>query len=438
MTWNTFHRHAWGAFAYARYMLYARDNRLKNCALRRREALVAPGGNLHAEKAKGVTGITMPFGGNSMTRNRATVAFLMALTAIALYLCYVLVAPFLKPIIFAVILGILFYPVHRKARRWIRSRNVAAALSTAALIVLVALTSFFLGRALVSGLHDVYDSLTESGGGRERLSVFILHFFDRAIAWSSHYVSISVPNLQNAILSQVEKAVASLLAVTAGLLGGLSSFGLNAFIAIFVLFFLLRDGRSVLRRMTVMLPLRPDQVRRLFALVLETLHAIVYGTLAMAVIQGTLTGLAFWFLGLTSPVVWGLLATFLAVLPIVGTTLVWFPAACMLLFSGHWIKGVVLLLWGVAVVHPVDNILRPYLIGGRVKLSTLYVFFAVIGGLKVFGALGLVVGPLVLAITVALLSFLREEKVAGSWNWQLDSRPEEEILAGISSPQPRK
>lgn len=378
------------------------------------------------------------FGGSSLTKNRTTVAFLMALTAIALYLCYVLVAPFVKPILFSVILAIVSYPVHFKIRSWIRNRNVAAALSTVALIVLIALPSFFLGRALVSGFHDIYDSLTESGEGRERLSVFLVHLFDRAIAWASRYIPISVPNLQGAILSQIEKAVASLLAVTAGLVGGVSSFGLNAFIAIFVLFFLLRDGRSILRRMTVLLPLRPDQVRRLFALVTETLHAIVYGTLAMAVIQGTLTGLAFWFLGLTSPAVWGLLASFLAALPIVGTTLVWFPAACMLLLSGHWIKGVLLLIWGVAAVHPVDNILRPYLIGGRVKLSTLYVFFAVIGGLKAFGALGLFIGPLVLAITVALLTFLRKEKLVGSGSWQLDSRPEAGILERISSSQQRK
>jgi len=378
------------------------------------------------------------FGGSSLTKNRATDAFLMALTAIALYLCYVLVAPFLKPILFSVILAIVSYPVHSKIRCWIRNRNVAAALSTAALIVLIALPSFFLGRALVSGFHDIYDSLTESGEGRERLSVFLVHLFDRAIAWASHYIPISVPNLQGVILSQIEKAVASLLAVTAGLVGGVSSFGLNAFIAIFVLFFLLRDGRSILRRMTVLLPLGPDQVRRLFALVTETLGAIVYGTLAMAVIQGTLTGLAFWFLGLTSPAVWGLLASFLAALPIVGTTLVWFPAACMLLLSGHWIKGVLLLIWGVAAVHPVDNILRPYLIGGRVKLSTLYVFFAIIGGLKAFGALGLFIGPLVLAITVALLSFIRKEKLVGSGSWQLDSRPEERILDRNSLAQQRK
>lgn len=166
------------------------------------------------------------------------------------------------------------------------------------------------------------------------------------------------------------------------------------------------------RRLAIMLPLRHGQAWCLFSLIQETLHAILYGTLAMAAIQGALTGLAFWFLGLASPAVWGLLSAVLAVLPIVGTTLVWVPAAAMLLVSGHWVKGLVLVAWGAAVVHPVDNILCPYLICGRVKLSTLYVFFAVVGGLKAFGALGLFVGPLILSITVALFTFFREEQGA--------------------------
>jgi predicted PurR-regulated permease PerM len=348
------------------------------------------------------------------------VAFLLGLTAFALYLCYLLVAPFLKPITFSLILAIVFYPPHKMIRHWIRNRNAAAALSTASVILLIAAFSFFIGRALVSGLRDIYDSLAGSGQARERLSVFIIHLFDRAIVWASHYIPISVPNLQGAVLSQVEKAVTSVLTASAGLVGGLSSFGLNTFIAIFVLFFLLRDGKSMLRRLAVILPLRLAQARRLFSLVNETLHAIVYGTLAMAAIQGTLTGLAFWFLGLTSPVIWGMITTLCALLPIIGTAFVFLPATCMLIFSGHWIKGLILLVWAVAVVHPVDNVLRPYLIGECPKLSTLYVFFALLGGLKTFGGLGVFIGPLILTITVALFRFLREEKRAGIWSYRED------------------
>jgi predicted PurR-regulated permease PerM len=369
-------------------------------------------------KQRNRPGEVLMFGRNDTTRSRVAVVFLLGLTVLALYLCYLLVAPFLKPILFALIFAVVFYPAHAQMRHWIRNRNAAAALSTTSVILLIGAFSFFIGRALVSGLHDIYDSLSSSGESRERLTVFIIQLFDRAIAWASEYVPISVPSLQGALLSQVEKAVASVLGASAGFVGGVSAFGLNAIIAIFVMFFLLRDGKSMSRRLAIILPLRIGQARRLFSLARETLNAIVYGTLAMAAIQGALTGLAFWFLGLTSPVVWGLLASLLAVLPVVGTTLVWLPAACMLLLSGHWIKGVLLIIWGVAIVHPVDNVLRPYLIGERVKLSTLCVFFALLGGVKTFGGLGVFVGPLILAVTVALFRFLREEKRAGNWSFQ--------------------
>jgi predicted PurR-regulated permease PerM len=380
----------------------------------------------------------LAFGRNDITRGRVAPVFLLGLIALALYFCYLLVAPFLKPVLFALIFAVVFYPAHAQIRHWTRNRNAAATLSTTAVILVVGALSFFIGRALVSGLHDIYDSLTGSGENKERLTVFIIQLFDRTISWASHYVSISVPNLQGALLSQVENIVASALGATAGFVGNLSAFGLNTFIAIFVMFFLLRDGKSMARRLAVILPLRIGQAHRLFGLVQETLHAIVYGTLAMAAIQGTLTGSAFWFLGLASPAVWGLLATVLAILPIVGTTLVWLPAAGMLLVSGHWIKGLVLITWGLAVIHPVDNILRPYLIGGRVKLSTLYAFFAVVGGLKTFGALGLFLGPLILAITAALFTFLREEEGARTWALQLYARPEDEAVNTITSTQPHK
>jgi len=320
------------------------------------------------------------------------------------------VAPFLKPILFALIFAVVFYPAHAQIRRRLHNSNVAAAVSTTAVIVLIGGFSFFVGRALVSGLQDIYESLGTPGKTSERLVAFLVQVAERIVARASHYLPISVPNLQGVLLAQSEKAVSSILGATAAFLGTLSSFGLNTFIAIVVLFSLLRDGKSMLRKAAVILPLRTGQASRLFSLVRETLHAIVYGTLAMAAIQGALTGVAFWFLGLASPVVWGLLATVLAVLPVVGTTLVWLPAAAMLLVSGHWIKAIILIVWGLAVVHPIDNILRPYLIGSRVRLSPLYVFFAVVGGVKAFGAVGLFMGPLILSMTVALFTFLREER----------------------------
>ena len=376
-----------------------------------------------------------------MARNRAALVFLLGLTIAALYLCYLLIAPFLKPIIFSVVLSVLFYPAHARIQRWIRNRNVAAAISTCLVILLISSLSFFLGQALVSGLRESYQSLSGSVGSKERLTLFIVQLSDRAIAIANRYISIPVSDLQNSILSQAEKAVAGLITMSAGMVGSMTSFALDALIAFFILFFLFRDGRFMLRRVAVMLPLKPDQVRRLLKCVKDTVNAIAFGTIAMAAIQGTLTGLAFWFLGITSPVAWGIVTTLCALLPIIGTAFVLLPAIGMLMFSGHWIKSLILVVWAVIVVHPVDNVLRPYLIGERVKLSTLYVFFALLGGLKTFGGLGVFIGPLILALTVALFRFLREEKRAGGWGFQeqfsSDVPPRQQPSAEFESPRSR-
>jgi predicted PurR-regulated permease PerM len=373
-----------------------------------------------------------------MMKNRASIVFLLGLTAVALSLCYVLISPFLKPIVFSAVLAVLFFPFYSQIHRFIRNRNVSALVSTAMAILLIALSVMFLARAIAAGLRDIYQSFGGSGDGRERLSVYFLHLFERTVEFLGRFLPISVSGLRNATINQTEKWVAVLLNITAGALGSITSMTANAFIAFFVLFFFLRDGRGMLRRAALLLPLKREQVRRLFATVQDTLHAIVYGTLAMAALQGALAGVAFWMLGVASPVVWAIVTALCALLPVIGTAMVLLPAISMLVFSGHWIKGLILFAWGMAVVHPVDNVLRPYLIGGRVRLSTLYVFFAVIGGLKAFGTLGLFVGPLILSVTVALFTFLREERRSGGWRVQLISQPGYESSDEVVLMQPKK
>ena len=352
---------------------------------------------------------------------RAGLVFLLVLTAIALYFCYVLLAPFLRPILFSAVLAVLFYPLHSRVLRRIRNRNISALLSTCFVVLFIILSAVFLGRALAAGLRDVYQSLGSSSDGSERLSVYLIDLLERAVDLVSRYLPMSASDLRTAIVNQAEKGVAALLGMTAGALGTFTALLVNALTAFFILFFLLRDGKAMLRRTAVLLPLRGDQTRRLFRLVKDILNATVYGTLTMAVLQGALAGLAFWFLGVTSAGLWGIVTALCALLPFVGTGIVLLPAVSMLIFSGHWIKGLILLAWGLMIVHPVDNLLRPHLIGSRTKLSTLYVFFALLGGLQAFGALGVFIGPIVLAITLALLKFLREEKRAGHWSFDRET-----------------
>jgi predicted PurR-regulated permease PerM len=350
------------------------------------------------------------------TPNRAGLVFLLGLTAVALYFCYVLISPFLRPIIFSVISAILFYPLHSRVLRRIHNRNVAALFSTSIVVLFIVSSTAFLGRALATGLHDIYQSLGTSGDGGERLSRYLVSVLERVVDLVSSYLPSSASDLQTAIVNQAEKGVAALLSMTAGALGTFTALLANALTAFFILFFLLRDGKAMVRRAGVLLPLRTDQTRRLFGLVKDTLDATVYGSLAIAALQGVLAGVAFWVLGITSPGLWAIVTALCALLPLIGTGIVLLPAISMLIFSGHWIKALILLAWGLVIVHPVDNVLRPHLIGSRTKLSTLYVFVALLGGLKAFGALGVFMGPIILAITLALLKFLREEKRAANWS----------------------
>lgn len=356
-----------------------------------------------------------------MSQKRAASIFLLCLTLAALYGCYLLVSPFFEAILFATVVVILFYPIHSKIRHRVKNQTTASLLTTLIVILLIVISSVLLGRALATGVHEIYDSLNANGDGRERLGTYLVGLSERVVLFAGQYLPISSLDLRTAAMNQIQKAVASIVNSTAGLVGGISSAIVNGLISFFILFFLFRDGRNMLRRAYVLLPLRVDQVRRLFARIAETLEAIVYGSIVMAALQGALTGVAFWILGLSSPILWATVTALCALLPVIGTGFVLAPAISMLLFSGHWIKAIILLAWGLVVVHPIDNVLRPYLIGERTKLSTLFVFFAILGGLRAFGAMGVFIGPIILAATLALVSFLREENRQGRFRLELST-----------------
>ena len=146
---------------------------------------------------------------------------------------------------------------------------------------------------------------------------------------------------------------------------------------------------------------------RLFSRVGDTVHATMYGTLAVAVIQGTLGGLMFWWLDLPAPLLWGLVMGVLAIVPVLGAFVVWIPAAVFLALDGSWGKALILALWGGVLVGGIDNVIYPILVGNRLRLHTIPAFMAIVGGLIVFGPSGVILGPMTLTVTVLLLEIWR-------------------------------
>jgi predicted PurR-regulated permease PerM len=348
-----------------------------------------------------------------MVRRQATTVFLLIVAAVSLYLCYLIAEPFLSAIFAAIVMAIVFYPLYARIERRMQRPNTAATLATILVLLTVAIPAVFLGVTVTSELGDLYKSLSQKSAAEGGLNPYVMHLMERPLQLIGRYVDLSRIDLRATLLRGVEQASRYLVSYGATAVSNVFSLVLDTVVAFFTLFFLFREGRSIQQRTAAALPLSREQAERLFIGINDTIVASVYGSIAVGVVQGALTGLAFWVLGVSSPILWGLAAAMASLVPFVGTAMVWAPAAIWLMATGHLVKGLILLGWGAAVVAQVDALVRPYVVSGRVKVHSLLIFFALLGGVKAFGIMGIFIGPVVLSVTVAVLDMMREMNVAG-------------------------
>ena len=346
-----------------------------------------------------------------MERGQLTTTFLLALAAIALYFCYLIARPFLNPVFLAVMIAIVFQPVHLRIQARIRSRNTAALISILLVLLLVVVPAVALGVVVSQEIRGLYMLLSERSAEQGGWNPYVMHAIERLLDWAGKYIDVSLLDMRGALLRWLEQISRTLLSWGAEVVSNTISFLVEAVVAVFTLFFLFREGGSMKERAVAIVPLKSGQVERLFTGVGDSIVANVYGCLAVGIAQGTLVSLAFWVLGLPSPILWGVVTALFSLIPIVGSAAVWLPAAVILMTSGHWGKGLILLAWGAAVVGQVDSLIRPYVISERVKMHTLLVFFALMGGVKAFGVMGVFIGPVVLSVTLVLLEMLQESNL---------------------------
>jgi len=355
-----------------------------------------------------------------MQKKRVTITFLLVLCVCSLYFTYLLFAPFLYSLLTALILAIVFSPVHARIQKLIRRPGLAALVSTLLVVLIIIIPTILICAAItqeISGLITLVDQKsTESGG----LMPFITKITERPMNWLGRFIDVSSIDLRETLRSRLEGLSRFLITELGVLIGNLSSFIFNAAIALVTLAFLFREGRSLRRRVATLMPLSSEQVEKLFSGIENTIIGTVYGGLVVAAFQGALVGLGLWAFGIPSPILWGVVAAFFALLPVVGTAIVWVPAALYLLLNGHWVQAIILAVWGAGVVGTVDNLLRPFLISGRVQMHTLLIFFSLLGGVSVFGFMGLILGPVIIAVTKTVLGMLREESREWTQSWRED------------------
>lgn len=329
---------------------------------------------------------------------------LVAATVIALYLCWLMVKPFVGVLGWAAVLVIVFYPVHKRISQHIKRPSVSALVSCILVILTILVPVVLVTIAVLNELSGAMQSLQSA-------TAYVLDpnsaYTGRILRWLGQYVNIDQLRSEQYLLDQIKGRSGSIAGQTLGFLGGVVGVIVQMFFVIFTMYYLFRDGDRILDAVRDSLPLNKKQAVTIVARARDVIGASVYGVFTIAIIQGTLGGLAFWLLGLPSAIVWGVAMIFLSMIPMLGAFLVWVPAAIYLALAGHPVKAVLLTLWGTLAIGMIDNFLRPYIVGGRTKLHELLIFFSVLGGLKVFGVLGIVLGPVVLAITLALVDVFR-------------------------------
>ncbi len=229
-----------------------------------------------------------------------------------------------------------------------------------------------------------------------------LHFFGR-------FVDLSKFDIHTAITAGLQRMSLVVLSSGAAILGGVARLTAEFFFMLIVVFFLFRDGERWAAGLGSMMPLSPAQTSRLFRNINDTIIGNVYGIVAVGLIQGTLTGIATAIVGLPSPLLLSIAAFFASILPVVGAALVWVPAGLYLIFTGALWKGIFVLLWGGIVISAVDNVVRPWIVSGKVELHPLVLMFVILGGVQVFGFLGLFLGPVVVSVLAAVFEMLREQ-----------------------------
>src|SRR5262245_27361391 len=311
-----------------------------------------------------------------MERKNAATLLIAGATAVALYVCYLLFRPYLTPILFASVIAIVFYPLHRPVQKIFRNATLGAIISTLVTLLLTVVPLTFLLLAVSNELGGLYQALAVRSAGAGGMIAYLVHGAERAVSWAAKFFPIPPVALRGVLLGRLGSTSASLLRFGASLAGNLFSFAVNAAITLVVLFFMFRDGESAVSKLMAALPLDQQRASELRSRISSTMMANVYGSLAVGALQGTLTGLAFWALGLGSPALWGVATGVLSLVPIFGSALVWVPASILLLFTGHYVKAAILIGLGVAVIGTVDNVVRPLIIHKRMSLHPILIFFS--------------------------------------------------------------
>jgi predicted PurR-regulated permease PerM len=344
-----------------------------------------------------------------------TKAFFVGLAVFVGYLLLLVLQPFAGSMAWAIFLAFILFPLHSWLTRKLKNRPGTSAGIITGLTPFALLTPLtLLGVSFANQARALVDFLRSRNlhwDGTLLMEIEKYPVIGPAARFAREELQITATDLQDWVTRVAEASLRHVGSLGSGIVLGALGTLVGFFFMLFLLFFFLRDGALMFSRLKRLIPVPAEHREQLFNHLASVTRGVFYGTGLTAVVQGVMVGIGFAIAGLPSPVVFGVLAAMLALLPAGGAAIVWIPAVLFLAFSGHWPMTIFMLIWGV-IVSTSDNFLRPILVARYAPVSAFTVFVGVVGGIAAFGTIGIVVGPVFLALVAAIVQYFDEKVIA--------------------------
>ncbi len=304
-----------------------------------------------------------------------------------LYLSFIITKPFIPAILAGILLAYIFHPIYRRLNKKIKNKSICSILVSILIILLILGPLVFIMGTLLKESSQFYETIIQSDLSK-------LEFFPE--------VTGNV-DLDKFIVQGIERGILFVINAVSSFILSIPTRILDFFITIFILFYLFKDGEILVNKIKRWLPLSSSQKNILFKEIKEVTYGIIYGLFITGLVQGSVGALGFFIFGIPNPLLWGMIMTILAILPIIGPVLVWLPMGIIQIASGNLFSGIGILAYGFSIVSTIDNIIRPKLISAKVKIHPVLILLGIVGGIKLFGLIGIIIGPLALAILIVSL-----------------------------------
>jgi predicted PurR-regulated permease PerM len=338
--------------------------------------------------------------------------FALVTAGLLAYTLVLMALPFAGPILWALLLAFLLYPLNDALRRALQGRRgLAALLLTLAGVLLIMVPTALIAVTFATQAGELVSRIqhiAERHHVSQLSDLLRIPLASWAIGWIGSYAPITADQIQAWLIENGRSFLLTLVGVSGAALASVLGAMVGLVLMLFLLFFFLRDGEELVRRAMRLVPMEEKRKTALLDHLSSVTRALVLGTLLTAVVQGGLLGTGFAIVGLPSPVVFGVLSALASVVPFVGTALVWVPAVLVLLAQGRTWAAIFFLIWSIGLVASVDNVIKPLVVSGRAGLPTFAVFLGLLGGLAAFGAIGMFLGPVIVALAIALFRFAEE------------------------------